>query len=218
MSDDRLPLITATEIDPPVKDATVAGILLAAGTSSRFGERNKLLATVEAEPIVVHAARTLRRSMVDTVITVVGYEAERVRTALDGMAIEIVTNDDYADGQATSVKAGIEALDGAEPSIDAAIFALGDMPFVAPTTVDQLIDAFRAEVGTALAAAYEGQRGNPVVFGAEHFPALTNVDGDIGGRGVLLEHGTLVDTNDPGVVADIDTPADLDRYLDRDGP
>lgn len=219
MSDDELPIVDGTTIGSPTRDGTgtIAGVLLAAGTSSRFGDRNKLLATVDGEPIVVHAARTLSRSAVDTVTVVVGHEAERVRSVLDPFDVAIVENEDYAGGQATSVRTAIEGIEQTDPAVEAAVFALGDMPFVTPTTIDRLVDAFRAEVGTALAAAYGGQRGNPVLFGAEHFPALTDVDGDVGGRAILLEHGTLIDTDDPGVVTDIDTPADLDRLCDRHG-
>ncbi|MFB6299203.1 MAG: NTP transferase domain-containing protein [Halobacteriales archaeon] len=215
MSDESLPIVDGSSIGPSSREATVAGVLLAAGTSSRFGDRNKLLASIDGDPIVVHAARTLRRSAVESVIVIVGHEADRVRTALADLDVTIIENDAYAEGQATSVRTGVEAIEEADPTVDAAVFALGDMPFVAPETVDTLIEAFRAAVGTALAAAFEGQRGNPVLFSAEHFPALADVDGDVGGRAILLEHGTLIDTGDPGVVADIDTPSDLDQFRDR---
>ena len=91
------------------------------------------------------------------------------------------------------------------------MFALGDMPAVRSATVDALVAAYRAEVGDALAAAYQGQRGNPVLFGRRHFDALADVDGDTGGRAVLLESddAALVETGDPGVVADVDEPGDL---------
>jgi molybdenum cofactor cytidylyltransferase len=94
------------------------------------------------------------------------------------------------------------------------VFLPGDMPDVDPSTVDLLVDAFRAELGTALAAAYDGRRGNPVLFGREHFEALLAVEGDVGGRAVLVgsDGGGLVETGDPGVTVDVDTTDDLRRH------
>ncbi len=189
----------------------VAGILLTAGTSSRFGETNKLLAPLDGDPLVRHAARTLVEAGLDPLVAVAGHESDRVAAALDGLGFTVVVNPDYAEGQATSVRRGVEALDG--ESVEAAVFALGDMPTVAPESVRALVDVFRTSEWTALAAAFEGKRGNPVLFDRRHFDALTDVSGDRGGRRVLREGGrsALVETGDEGVRRDVDTPADLDR-------
>jgi len=189
----------------------VAGVLLAAGTSSRFGDRNKLLATREGEPIVRRAARTLLDAGLAPVVVVVGHEAERVKAALDGLEVRFVTNEAYATGQASSVRAGVQALVDAEEAIDAAVIALGDMPYVASETVETLVDAYEAGVGDALAPAHEGVRGNPVLFDQRFFADLVDVSGDVGGREILLEGGSsaCVAVDDPGVRRDVDEPADL---------
>lgn len=196
-------------VDPPDDrevDAAVAGILLAAGTSSRFGSGNKLLATVDGTPVVRRAAETLVAAPVDPVVVVVGYEAERVRTALAGLPVTSVENPDFRDGQATSVSVGVDAI---ADRAAAAVFALGDMPFVAPDTVRALVAAYADGAGDALAAACEGQRGNPVLFDARYFGDLQDLSGDVGGRQILQQEGTLVETGDPGVRRDIDRPEDL---------
>lgn len=192
---------------------SVAGVLLAAGTSSRFGAANKLLAPVGGEPIVHRAARTLADAGLDPCLVVVGHEADRIADALAGLSVAAVHNPDYERGQATSVRAGVGALD--RERVDAAVFALGDMPFVAADSVRALVAAYRAGAGTALAAAHDGRRGNPVLFDARYFDRLAAVTGDAGGRAVLLESddAALVETGDPGVRRDVDTPADL-----QDGP
>lgn len=189
----------------------VAGLLLAAGTSSRFGDRNKLLATQDGEPIVRRAARTLIDAGLDPVVVVVGHEADRVADAVEGLDVETVANEAYAEGQATSVRAGIEALRETTPRVDAVLVALGDMPYVAPKTVKTLVAAYEAGVGSALAAAYEETRGNPVLFDRRHFAALCDVDGDVGGRAILLEgdDSACIAVDDPGVRRDIDDPDDL---------
>ena len=196
------------ETDEPESPAQVAGVLLAAGTSTRFGDDNKLLATLDGDPLVRHAARTLRDASLAPVVVVVGHEADRVRDALAGLDVRVVANDAYAEGQSTSVRVGIDALDA---TVDAAVVALGDMPFVDSGTVETLVAAYDAGVGDAVAAAHDGQRGNPVLFDRRFFPDLTAVDGDVGGRQILLERDdtACVAVADSGVRRDIDEPGDL---------
>ncbi|WP_256288152.1 nucleotidyltransferase family protein [Halobellus inordinatus] len=196
---------------PARGSARIAGVLLAAGTSDRFGERNKLLASHDGAPLVRHAAATLVDSTVDPVVVVVGYESERVVDALDGLDVEIVHNPRYANGQASSVRAGIRALRDRPEQVDAAVVALGDMPFVDVATIETLCDAYEAGVGDALAAAYEGARGNPVLFDRRFFDDLVDVAGDVGGREILLDSddSARVAVPDSGVRRDVDEPSDL---------
>ncbi len=191
-------------------DGPVGGIVLAAGTSSRFGEANKLLATVCGEPIVRHAVRTLVNAAVDPVVVVLGHEADAVGEAIADLPVETVYNDAYATGQASSVGVGIGELEGLS-TVDAAVVALGDMPFIESGTVDALVAAYRDGAGEALAAAHGGVRGNPVLFDRRFFEPLSGVDGDIGGRKILLESDSaaLVAVDDPGVRRDVDEPTDL---------
>jgi molybdenum cofactor cytidylyltransferase len=130
-----------------------------------------------------------------------------VRDALAGLPVAFAENPDYETGQASSVRAAVESLGGA----DAAVFALGDMPYVEPESVRALDAAFEAGAGSALAAGFEGERGNPVLFAREHFDALADADGDTGGKHVLLtaEDAAVVETGDPGVRRDVDRPDDL---------
>lgn len=210
-------------VAPPFETAgrpetRVAGVLLAAGTSSRFGAANKLLADLDGEPLARHAARTLVDAGLDSLVAVVGYEADRVRAAVDGLGLTVVENPDYADGQATSVRAAVETLDAdLDTDVDAAVFALGDMPRVSSETVSLLIAAHRAGRGSALAAAHDGVRGNPVLFDASQFPALAGVEGDVGGRELLRSgaDSALVETGDPGVRRDVDTRDDLAAVRDE---
>lgn len=205
-----LPVVGPAEGDEPdAGSPTVAGVLLAAGTGSRFGDANKLLATLDGEPLVRHAARTLVAAGLDPLVAVLGHDADRVATALDGLPFRIVRNDAYRQGQATSVRIGVEAL--ANDDVDAAVFALGDMPCVDAESVRALVETYGRTEWTALAAAFEGERGNPVLFDRRHFAALAGVSGDRGGRAILREGdaSALVETGDPGVRRDVDTPADL---------
>lgn len=207
MNDRELPVV-----EPPFdrrnEGVTVAGVLLAAGTSSRFGEANKLLEPLECDPVVRHAARSLVEASLSEVVAVLGHEADAVEAALGDVPVRTAKNSDYREGQATSVRRGLSAVD---PGVDGVVFALGDMPAVRPDTVETLIAAFAAGAGDPVVAAYEGRRGNPVLFGRDHFDRLSAVEGDTGGRAVLLDADgtTLVETGDPGVTRDVDRREDL---------
>jgi molybdenum cofactor cytidylyltransferase len=213
MSDElrRVPESTVREAldERSARDPTVLGVVLAAGESTRFGAENKLLAEIDGRPLVGHAAQTLVESWVSAVVAVLGHQQDAVRDALTGLDVAFVENEDYERGQSTSVRRGVAAA--IERDVDAAVFLPGDMPFVAAATVDLLIDAYRANIADAVAAAYRDQRGNPVLFDRRHFESLRSVSGDVGGRRVLLESdGALVETGDAGIVSDIDTQEDLE--------
>jgi molybdenum cofactor cytidylyltransferase len=197
-----LPVVDPAKVEP-AGPAHVGGILLAAGESTRFADGNKLLAAYEDEPIVWHAALSLVQAGLDPRIAVTGNDAGAVADAIDGLGFETVHNPDYADGQATSVRTGI----GGVGAIDAVVIALGDMPAVDPGSIEALVTVYRAGEHSALAAAYEGRRGNPVLFDRRHFAALAALEGDTGGRDVLRSSGAaaLVETDDPGVTRDVDT-------------
>ena len=214
MTDEGLPVHDAAAVREALRAddhpaPTVVGVLLAGGTSSRFGDANKLLADVGGEPLVRHAARTLLGADLDEVVAVLGYEADAVDAALSDLDLRAVRNPDYGEGLSTSVARGVVAA--RERGADAAVFLPGDMPGVETATVDLLVDAHRAGLGTALAAAHDGRRGNPVLFDREHFEALLAVEGDVGGRAVLVgsEGAALVEAGDTGVVEDVDTTEDL---------
>lgn len=187
-------------------DDRIAGVLLAAGASSRFGDKNKLLVEVAGKPIVRHAAETLVAARLDPIVAVVGCDAKAVSNALADERLEIVENPEYRTGQASSLRVGIERI---KDRSEAVVICLGDMPAIDVETIHTLCHAYRTGKGDALAAAYEGERGNPVLFGERWFAELLAIDGDIGGRNILREHGSLVETGDPGVRRDVDRPDDL---------
>lgn len=196
-----------------IREGPVAGVVLAAGTSARFGTENKLLAPLDGEPLIRRTVRTLRATDLSPLTVVVGHEAERVTAALAEMDLEVVSNPAFEAGQATSVRAGVERV---RDRADAVLIALGDMPTVSVETVELLVDAYRSGVADALAASYDGQRGNPVLFDETFFDDLTGVTGDVGGRKLLLksDRSALVETDDPAVLRDVDRPEDLDSLSD----
>ncbi len=185
---------------------TVAALILAAGRGSRFGEAPKLLAELDGRPLVRHAAEAALGSRARPVLVVTGHRGDEVAAALHGLPVEILRNGAYADGLSTSLRTGFAAL---APRAEAVLVLLADMPRVAPTLIDRLIAAWEgSERPPAVVPVTGGRRGNPVLLSATLGPAIADLTGDVG-AGPLLRGlaGVLeVPVDDPGVLADVDTP------------
>ena len=190
----------------------IGGVLLAAGSSRRMGEVNKLLVEIDGQPMVRHAATAMIEGGIRDLVVVTGHQRELVTRALDGLDVTFVDNADFAAGQAGSVAAGVGALpDG----LSGALIALGDMPFVTAELVAEMIrdhSGLGDGENRISFPVHEGRRGNPVLWGRGFFAALGKLSGDIGGRSVLAEHPAAVNSigwHDNSIHRDIDTPDDL---------
>jgi len=163
-------------------------VILAAGKGTRFEGGNKLLANVEGTPIVRRAAETLCLSSVDDIIAVVGHEADRVAVALADLDLSRSgSNENYAAGQSASVRTGVDAARDAD--WDATVFHA--RRYAVRSSTDRgltLRTAYVTGDGSIVAPTYEGHRGNPVLFGRQHYDALSTVSGDRGGRNPIENH------------------------------
>lgn len=188
----------------------IAGIVLAAGRSTRMGGPNKLTAVLDGLPLVRHAASAALQAGLSEVVVVTGHQADRVEAALAGLAVRFIHNPDFAGGLSTSLRTGIGALDEAT---DAAVVLLGDMPRVDASLVRRLAGAFDPAAGRHVAVPVaDGRRGNPVLWGRRFFGELMKVTGDQGGRAVLAsapEAVAEVPAEGEGVHLDLDTPEAL---------
>jgi molybdenum cofactor cytidylyltransferase len=184
----------------------LAAIVLAAGRSTRMGGPNKLLAEISGRPLVRIAAEEALASRARPVIVVTGHQRERVEAALNGLALTIVRNPDYAGGLSTSLKAGIAAVPA---DADGAIVCLGDMPQVDAALIDRLLAAFDPEKGALVVVpSIDGKRGNPVVWSRRFFPELASIEGDTGARHLIATYPEAV-IEVPvgtGALTDVDTP------------
>ena len=186
----------------------IAGIVLAAGRSSRLG-RPKQLLPVHGEPLIRHTLRRVLASSLDQVILVVGHEADGVRATVAGLPVECVFNPDAAAGQSTSVRAGLAALSS---EVEAAVFILGDQPGIDPNVIDALIAAWRTSGAPVVVPRYEDRMGNPVLFDRQVFPELAALEGDTGARPVVRVYHDSGDLHVVPVAGqappDVDTEAD----------
>lgn len=190
--------------------AKIAGLVLAAGRSSRMGGPNKLLEVVEGRALVRHAVEAAVGAQLSEVVVVVGHQRAEVESALSGLPVRFVENSAFADGLSTSLKAGLSAL---APGVDGALVMLGDMPRVSSALVAQLARTFDPAAGAHIVLPVRaGKRGNPVLWGRRFFDELQAVEGDVGGRHLLgtnVEAVREVEVADAGVLLDVDTPEAL---------
>ena len=194
--------------------SSVAAVLLAAGSSQRFGPENKLLAEIGGEPLVRHAARALLESRAHSVIVVTGFERERIEAALDGLGLRLVHNPDYEAGLGGSLACGIRAL---PDEAAGALVCLADMPGTRADLVDRLIDLFEGDAGNRIVfpVAPGGRQGNPVLWPKPYFERLSALSGDRGGKAILeacIDDTLVLEVGSEAALDDIDTPEDLEPW------
>ena len=187
----------------------IAAVVLAAGSGSRFGGA-KQLAELDGIPLLEHALRAVQAvPALERVVVVLGARADEVRAGVDFGAAEVVVCEDWDEGQAASLRCGIDAIDGAE----AAVITLGDMPRVTAQVIARFAD-LAAEHGseTRARAVYDGLPGHPVALGSAYFAALSALTGDVGAREVLKQIGTYkIECAHLCSAADVDTPEALEE-------
>ncbi|GAA1903090.1 nucleotidyltransferase family protein [Streptantibioticus ferralitis] len=200
-------------------EPSVAGLVLAAGTGRRLGGRPKALLAYRGGLLVEHAAGVLRDGGCRPVHVVLGAAAPEVRARATGLdECVLVDNPDWAQGMGSSLRAGLESL---QPlGAPAVLVSLVDQPGIGSDAIARVLrEAGPVSPGTLAAAAYDGRRGHPALFGADHWPGIiASAAGDQGARAYLKAHEssiTLVECGDIAAPYDIDTPADL-RLLSDD--
>jgi molybdenum cofactor cytidylyltransferase len=195
---------------PSAAGAAFEAILLAAGESRRMGYPKPLLKLGSRTFIEILAAAILQS--VARLIVVVGAHADAVRAAIPAdPRILVVENPDFLKGQLSSIKAALPRVGAAAAG---ALIHLADHPMVRAETFAAVVDSYR-RAGTPIAIArYRGRRGHPVLFARELFVELAAAPEDQGARAVVSADPSrvaYVDVDDPGVLADLDTPEDLER-------
>ena len=197
----------------------VAGVILAAGGSRRFGDDPpKQLARFAGEPLVRRAARTASRSRLRELYAVVGYRGEAVASVLAGLAVSVIENPHWQEGQSASVRAAVARLPA---TVDAAMFLPCDQPLLTVETIDRLLAAYEAGGGSIFVPVAAGRRGAPVVIGRELFPDLARLTGDEGARqlfGVHQPRLVEVEIVDGRALRDVDSPATLARLATEGFP
>jgi molybdenum cofactor cytidylyltransferase len=216
------PFVIDGDMTPPNAriDGDYVGILLAAGIGARFQAEavgqwpqppHKLLAELPDGQIVAGASAAGLLAVVPDSLAVITEHPPALDDLLADLGVQTVRIPASPRGMGISLAAAARCLmtrmeQGAP--ITGCVVALADMPWVRPETIRTLLD--QADVDRIVVPVYRGRRGHPVVFGARFLPELADLAGDTGARSLLQRYGVReVECEDPGIMRDVDTPADL---------
>lgn len=185
-----------------------AALVLAAGSSSRLGESKQLL-DWGGRPLLEYVVARVSQWPVDEVWVVLGHEADEVMDACDLGEANVVINDDHADGLASSLSVGLDALmqDG---KAERAVIALGDQPTIDPDVVAELLERHALSHRLAAIPRYRYTRSNPVAVDRTLFTRLMSLEGDQGARQLLQAHPDWVEE----VLFEQMPPRDVDTRTD----
>ena len=195
---------------PADRAGAVAGVVLAAGTSTRMG-RNKLFMELEGEPLVRRVVGRAAKAGFDPLIVVLGHEAALVQEALQGIPYRPVVNPDYERGVNSSLRAGIGAA--AETPARAAVVVLADMPFVTTDMIATLVAKYRESDAPLVISDYAGVNAPPMLYDRSLFGELAMSEGQGCGRQVVKRHRhEAVSASWPAeALTDLDAPKDYER-------
>jgi molybdenum cofactor cytidylyltransferase len=188
--------------------STIVGILLAAGSSRRFGTDKLTQALPGGDLVAVRACRNLMAG-VDRVLAVVRPGSDALAALLQAEGAKVLICTDAAQGMGTSLAFAVSACADA----DGWLVALADMPWIAPASVCKVADRLRSGA-LIVVPTWLGLRGHPVGFSRVLGPELTVLTGDVGAKALIqthLQQLRLLECDDPGVVKDIDQPQDLNN-------
>jgi len=189
----------------------IAGLVLAAGESSRMG-RDKALLLYRGRTFLETILSTLRAAGLERIVVVLGHHAEEIEGVVDLGDAEVVINRDYSRGQTSSLQAGLKALEGADTR--AIVLTLVDHPAVPAEVIGDLIAHFQKSGASVVIPTHGGEHGHPVLIGRALFEELKMLSPDEGANSVIRKHRKatqFVEVADRGVLLDVDDP---DAYRD----
>jgi molybdenum cofactor cytidylyltransferase len=191
----------------------IAGIILAAGASSRMGEDKALLRWAD-KTFLEHLLAALKNSQVGLIRVVLGANAAAVQERIRFGTAEVVINKDWQKGQLSSLLAALDTLP--PQMVDAAVVCLVDHPAVSSRLVQALSKKFYATRKPIVLPTYQGRRGHPVLFGASLFDELRAAPLDVGARYLVRQHAAdvlAVPTEEEGILLNTNDPTAYEKIL-----
>lgn len=193
----------------------IVAVILSAGESSRMG-RPKALLPIDGVRFVEKIVSTLKSTNVGNIIVVLGHNAEEIRRKISDLPVTILINHDYKQGQLSSLQVAIRHLESSGGPVDGILVHLVDHPYIEAKLVNLMIDRFYETKKLIVVPRFQDRRGHPVIFARALFSELLAAGTDQGAKPVVHAHrdDTLeIDTDDKGVLIDIDTPEEYRLHV-----
>jgi CTP:molybdopterin cytidylyltransferase MocA len=191
------------------KTATCGMLLLAAGESARLGKPKQLL-PFKGSTLLRHAAEVALSVHAETTVVVLGAYASRMREEIMGMQVDVVMNEHYEQGMASSITRGLHAMLNSHPQLEGVLIMVCDQPYVNTVHLRTLIERQKVSGAAVVASFYKGRKGVPAFFHQDIFPELLALTGDVGARNIIEKYQEKTESVPfPLGDIDIDTP---DRY------
>lgn len=188
-------------------------LILAAGTSTRMGQKNKLLLQFKGRPLI-QCAVDCYKHISSNISVVIGFEGDKIKDALSNSAVEYIYNPDYEMGLQTSFQAGLRALSGEEGAL---LVALGDQIFITPNDIEYLLSVYEKTKGKKIIIPqYDDQRGHPIIFPPHVIRFMKNTQPISSGREYIEKYPECcqyVKMATNHCIIDIDTPQDAAEHL-----
>ena len=203
-----------------MNSSTVGLIILAAGASTRMGTPKQLLPYRERSfiryitesAICASQQRFAIASVCQPIAVVLGANAEQIKPEISQLPVQIVENQQWAEGMSSSIRVGLEALLGVNQNLEAVAIALCDQPFVSSQTINQLIEAYDLTGKPIIASEYAGTLGVPVLFSHTLFSELMALKSNEGAKQLIKRHiHEVFSIPFPDGAIDIDTPNDYEK-------
>lgn len=186
-------------------------ILLAAGSSSRFGH-NKLLFMIDGMNLLDRTLQAATHCISDEILVVLGAKQEENQQILDEFNIQTIINENWEKGIGSSIKCGLEALLKKRKNLDAVIISVCDQPYLSSKIFDQLIDIYKESGKPIVASDYSVSIGVPVLYDKSMFAELLQIPDEHGAKKHILVHadkGIMTTIPFPKGDVDIDTMDDI---------
>lgn len=215
---DKAGFIKISNLKSQISDSQtpIGSIILAAGEGKRFGDFPKQLLEFRGKTLLRNAVENALNSSVDLVCVVLGANAERLKTEIEDLPIEIVINENWADGMASSLQNGLRKLLETEPNLAAACVTLCDQPLIDSQIINQLVESFRNENPLIVASEYAETVGVPAVFSVEIFDELLKLKSSEGAKKIILKYlGKVKKISVPQGVYDIDLEKDFEKLKQK---
>ena len=195
--------------------SSIAGIILAAGMSKRMGSTKQLI-QLNGKYLLEWVVSAAVESDLEKIYLVLGHQSEQILCKLSHLSqtpkIKALYNPDFKKGMSSSVRCGLSAAQQGHKNV---MFLLGDQPFISPKVINLMLREYKKSDKHICLPVFQGQKGNPVIFGSTFFKLLLSVEGDMGGRQILRDYPEQifhVPISDQKELVDIDTQEDLRSF------